>query len=166
VVRDDIAVAVSKLPGEAPLNVLAVAKRTGFDRKTLTKYGLDAEIAALPSSSLAAVSCHPDRSRGDPIPTRCEGSLLRSAWRKAMPSGLVSTRLSFGSHFLHLIGQYRERAGGRHADCDAGRSVSQTFRSAARLKNGHGFWPTTIGSRSPNLLTSKELSDKSPSQKP
>lgn len=45
-VRDDLAVAVSKVPCEAPLNVFAVAKRTGFDRKTLKKYGLDAEIAA------------------------------------------------------------------------------------------------------------------------
>ena len=45
-VRDYLAVAVNKLPGEAPLNVLAVAKCTGFDRKTLKKYGLDAEIAA------------------------------------------------------------------------------------------------------------------------
>ena len=45
-VRDDLALAVNKLPGEAPLNVLAVAKRTAFDRKTLKKYGLDVEIAA------------------------------------------------------------------------------------------------------------------------
>ncbi len=29
---------------EAPLNVLAVAKQTGFDRKTLKKYGLDIEV--------------------------------------------------------------------------------------------------------------------------
>ena len=45
-VRDDLANAASKPPYEAPLNVLAVARRTGFDRKTLKKYGLDAEIVA------------------------------------------------------------------------------------------------------------------------
>ena len=45
-VRDYLAVAASKLPGDAPLNVLAVAKRMGFDWKTLKKYGLDVEIAA------------------------------------------------------------------------------------------------------------------------
>lgn len=44
-VREYLVVAVSKSPGEAPLNVLAVAKRTGFDRKTLKKYGLDVDIA-------------------------------------------------------------------------------------------------------------------------
>ena len=33
-------------PEDAPLHVLAVAKQTGFDRKTLKKYGLDMEIAA------------------------------------------------------------------------------------------------------------------------
>ena len=41
-----LAAAVNKPPAEAPLNVLAVAKRTGFDRKTLKKYGLDVEITA------------------------------------------------------------------------------------------------------------------------
>jgi len=45
-VRSYLAAAVNKPPAEAPLNVLAVAKRTGFDRKTLKKYGLDVEITA------------------------------------------------------------------------------------------------------------------------
>jgi hypothetical protein len=44
-VRDYLAAAVSKSAEEAPLNVLAVAKQTGFDRKTLKKYGLDIEVA-------------------------------------------------------------------------------------------------------------------------
>jgi hypothetical protein len=41
-----IAAAAIKPSEEAPLNVLAVAKQTGFDRKTLKKYGLDVEIGA------------------------------------------------------------------------------------------------------------------------
>jgi hypothetical protein len=45
-VRRDVADAVAKSAEEAPLNVLAVAKRTGFNRKTLMKYGLDADVAA------------------------------------------------------------------------------------------------------------------------
>ena len=45
-VRVYLASAVAKSPEEAPLHVLAVAKQTGFDRKTLKKYGLDMEIAA------------------------------------------------------------------------------------------------------------------------
>lgn len=45
-VRVYLATAVARSPEEAPLHVLAVAKQTGFDRKTLKKYGLDMEIAA------------------------------------------------------------------------------------------------------------------------
>jgi hypothetical protein len=45
-VRVYLATAVAKSPEDAPLHVLAVAKQTGFDRKTLKKYGLDMEIAA------------------------------------------------------------------------------------------------------------------------
>jgi hypothetical protein len=37
---------VDKSAEEAPLNVLAVAKQTGFDRKTLKKYSLDIEVGA------------------------------------------------------------------------------------------------------------------------
>ncbi len=134
-VRDYLAVAVNKRPDEAPLNVLAVAKCTRFDRKTLKKYGLDAEIAAAAKQQsrggkLSAIN----RSSGDPIPTRCineikklpccakgaRGLLRRSAWRKAMPSDLASTRPSFGNRFRHPIGQCREPAGGRHTGCDGG----------------------------------------------
>ena len=45
-VRVYLVTAVAKSPEDAPLHVLAVAKQTGFDRKTLKKYGLDMEIAA------------------------------------------------------------------------------------------------------------------------
>lgn len=45
-VRGYIATAMATTPTVAPLNVLAVAKQTGFDRKTLKKYGLDIEIVA------------------------------------------------------------------------------------------------------------------------
>lgn len=45
-VRNYLAAAVTKPAEEAPLNVLAVAKQTGFDRKTLKKYRLDVEVGA------------------------------------------------------------------------------------------------------------------------
>jgi len=45
-VRNYLAAAVTKSAEEAPLNVLAVAKQTGFDRKTLKKYRLDVEVGA------------------------------------------------------------------------------------------------------------------------
>jgi len=45
-VRVYLVTAVAKSLEDAPLHVLAVAKQTGFDRKTLKKYGLDMEIAA------------------------------------------------------------------------------------------------------------------------
>jgi hypothetical protein len=45
-VKDYLATAVSMSAEEAPLNVLAVAKQIGFDRKTLKKYSLDIEIGA------------------------------------------------------------------------------------------------------------------------
>ena len=45
-VRNYLAVAVTKTADEAPLNMLAVARQAGFDRKTLKKYGLDSEITA------------------------------------------------------------------------------------------------------------------------
>ena len=41
-----IAAALIKSAEEAPLNVLAVSHQTGFNRKTLKKYGLDVEIAS------------------------------------------------------------------------------------------------------------------------
>ena len=36
---------MSRTPEEVPLNVLTVAKQTGFDRKTLKKYGLHLDVA-------------------------------------------------------------------------------------------------------------------------
>lgn len=44
-VKDYLAAAVSRTPEEVPLNVLTVAKQTGFDRKTLKKYGLHLDVA-------------------------------------------------------------------------------------------------------------------------
>jgi hypothetical protein len=44
-VREYLLVAQNTSPDEAPLSTLAVARRLNFDRKTLRKYGLDAEIA-------------------------------------------------------------------------------------------------------------------------
>jgi len=56
-VREYLATAVCKSAEEAPLNVLAVAKQTGIDRKTLKKYGLDIEVAsAAKQHSISAAS--------------------------------------------------------------------------------------------------------------
>ena len=44
-VREYLVDAVKRSRSEAPLNVFAVAESTGFNRKTLKKYGLDVEIA-------------------------------------------------------------------------------------------------------------------------
>ena len=44
-VRTYLLTAETQSAEEAPLNTLAVARRVGFNRKTLRKYGLDAEIA-------------------------------------------------------------------------------------------------------------------------
>src|SRR5215469_15339264 len=44
-VRSYLLAAETLCAAEAPLNTLAVARRVGFNRKTLKKYGLDAEIA-------------------------------------------------------------------------------------------------------------------------
>lgn len=44
-VRRYVLAAETQCAAEAPLNTLAVARRVGFNRKTLKKYGLDAEIA-------------------------------------------------------------------------------------------------------------------------
>jgi len=90
-VKEYLAAAVCKSPGEAPLNVLAVAHQTGFDRKTLKKYGLDVEIAAAAqqqarngkaSSREIAQRSQADalRNRDHEIATlraRCEGLVAR-----------------------------------------------------------------------------------------
>jgi hypothetical protein len=44
-VREYLAIAENLSVEEAPLNTLAVALRLGYDRKTLKKYGFDAEIS-------------------------------------------------------------------------------------------------------------------------
>jgi hypothetical protein len=45
VVREYLTIAETRSAAEAPLNTLAVARQLGHDRKSLKKYGLDAEIA-------------------------------------------------------------------------------------------------------------------------
>lgn len=45
-VREYLRMAETLSSEEAPLNALAVAERLNFNRKTLKKYGLDAEIAS------------------------------------------------------------------------------------------------------------------------
>jgi hypothetical protein len=59
-VRDYLAAAVGKSAEDAPLNVLAVAKQAGFDRKTLKKYGLHLDVAAAAQA----------QSRGDKMSPR------------------------------------------------------------------------------------------------
>lgn len=89
VVRGYLIAAVAKTPAVAPLNVLAVAKQTGFDRKTLKKYGLDIEIAAAAEEQKkGAKPCPtPQRSQADALHDRdeeiatlrqrCEGLVAR-----------------------------------------------------------------------------------------
>ncbi len=90
-VRDYLAAAVSRSPEEAPLNVLAVAKQTGFDRKTLKKYGLDIEVSRAAKQQAHAGRLSPRetarRSQADAmhdrdqeiadLQRRCEGLVAR-----------------------------------------------------------------------------------------
>jgi hypothetical protein len=90
-VRAYLATAVTKSAEEAPLNVLAVAKQTGFDRKTLKKYGLHVEVATAakeqakagePPSQEKERRSHSDalRDRDQEIAAlrqRCEGLIAR-----------------------------------------------------------------------------------------
>jgi hypothetical protein len=73
-VRGYLATVVARTPAVAPLNVLAVAKQTGFDRKTLKKYGLDIEIvAAAKEQKKGAKPCPtPRRSQADALRDRDE----------------------------------------------------------------------------------------------
>ena len=79
---------VLKPAEEAPLNVLTVAKQTGFDRKTLKKYGLDIEIGT--AAKAQAKASPRDASRRSPadslrdrdqeiasLRVRCEGLVAR-----------------------------------------------------------------------------------------
>jgi hypothetical protein len=86
-----IAAALTKSADEAPLNVLAVARQTGFDRKTLKKYGLDTEIAAAAKRQARNGAASPreftQRSQADALRNRdneiavlrarCEGLVAR-----------------------------------------------------------------------------------------
>lgn len=90
-VKNYLATAVRMSAEEAPLNVLAVAKETGFDRKTLKKYGLDIEIgtAAKQQSQSGKLSLRETarRSQADSLRdrdheivalrARCEGLVAR-----------------------------------------------------------------------------------------
>ena len=89
-VRDYLAAAMIKSAGEAPLNVLAVARQTGFDRKTLKKYGLDIEIAAA-----AKQQSTPDDLSQREVARRSQADALRDrdeqiAALRARCEGLVS----------------------------------------------------------------------------
>ena len=86
-----ITAAVIKSAEEAPLNALAVAHRTGFDRKTLKKYGPVVEIAAAAKRQAGNGKASPretaQRSQADALRSRdneiavlrarCEGLVAR-----------------------------------------------------------------------------------------
>lgn len=86
-----IAAAMTKSAEEAPLNALAVAHQTGFDRKTLKKYSLDVEIAAAAKRQVRNGKASPrevaQRSQADALRSRdneivalrarCEGLVAR-----------------------------------------------------------------------------------------
>jgi hypothetical protein len=90
-VRAYLAAAVTKTVEAAPLNVLAVAKQTGFDRKTLKKYGLDIDIETAAQAQAKAGKLPPReterRSQADALRDReqeivalrqrCEGLVAR-----------------------------------------------------------------------------------------
>lgn len=90
-VRNYLAAAVAKSAEESPLNVLAVAKHTGFDRKTLKKYGLDIEVATAAKQQTQGSKLSPRetirRSQADSLRdrdreiaalrARCEGLVAR-----------------------------------------------------------------------------------------
>ena len=80
-VRVYVAAAISKSPDEAPLNVLAAAKQTGFNRKTLKKYGLEIEIAAAAKQQARAGKVSPQeaeqRSRGPAQHSACRRCIRR-----------------------------------------------------------------------------------------
>jgi hypothetical protein len=90
-VRAYLAAAVTKTVEAAPLNVLAVAKQTGFDRKTLKKYGLDIDIGTAAKAQAKAGKLPPRetgrRSQADALRDReqeiaalrqrCEGLVAR-----------------------------------------------------------------------------------------
>lgn len=54
---------------DAPLKTMAVARQVGFNRKTLKKYGLDAEIARASEEQRHNGRCHGDSQNGVPMPT-------------------------------------------------------------------------------------------------
>lgn len=90
-VRDYLDAAVNMSAEEAALNVLAVAKQTGFDRKTLKKYGLDIEVGRAAKQQAQAGRRSPRetarRSQADSLRdrdreiaalrARCEGLVAR-----------------------------------------------------------------------------------------
>ena len=85
-----IAAALTMSAKEAPLNVLAVAHQTGFDRKTLKKYGLDVEI-----TSAAKRQARNGKSSPREIAQRSQADVLRSrdneiAALRARCEGLVA----------------------------------------------------------------------------
>lgn len=130
-VRDYLAAAVSKSAEEAPLNVLAVAKRTGFDRKTLKKYGLDIDIGMAAKAQAKAGKLPPQetgrrvqadalRDREQEIAAlrqRCEGLVARIclAEGNAQRLGIDPTELwrplSVPDRSVAHTGRFRQRAG-------------------------------------------------------
>ena len=71
-VREYLTIAEALSSEEAPLNTLAVSRQIGYDRKSLKKYGLDAEIAE-------AAERQASHSKQSPKETerRCLSDLLR-----------------------------------------------------------------------------------------
>jgi hypothetical protein len=108
-VRVYLATAVAMSPEDAPLHVLAVAKQTGFDRKTLKKYGLDMEIAAAAEEQAKGPELSPRevqrRSQADALEIRKSplcASVVSLSWhesasRKATPSAWGSIQSNFGN---------------------------------------------------------------------
>jgi hypothetical protein len=71
-VREYLTIAETLSAEEAPLNTLAVARQLCYDRKSLKKYGLDAEIA----EAAERQASHGKRSPRE-IERRCLSDMLR-----------------------------------------------------------------------------------------
>lgn len=77
-------------PEEAPLNVLAVAYQTDFNRKTLKKYGLDVELQPRQNNRPGTARRRRERSLNDLKQTHCGIGITRIATLRTGCEGLVA----------------------------------------------------------------------------
>jgi len=100
-VREYLHMAETLSSEEAPLNALAVAERLNFNRKTLKKYGLDADIASAAERQSRNGELSPKikarRSMNNMLRDRSQE--IEALRHRAMPNGWELTLLSCGGHW-------------------------------------------------------------------